>query len=83
MNATTFERVQEVLFQQLNCGRPSITPEAEVIADLGADSIDKVEIVMALEEEFDIEIDNEDEAKALTTVQQIVDLVDKHLALGD
>lgn len=73
---TTFERVQKVLVEQLDVSPDEVTPQASVIDDLGADSLDVVEIVMALEEEFDVEIPDE-EAEKLVTVQKIVDYIDE------
>lgn len=70
----TFERVKKVLVEQLDVSEDEVTPQASVIDDLGADSLDVVEIIMGLEEEFDVEIPDE-EAEKLTTVQKIVDYV--------
>ena len=72
----TFERVKKVLVEQLDVSEDEVTPQASVIDDLGADSLDVVEIIMGLEEEFDVEIPDE-EAEKLTTVQKIVDYVDE------
>ena len=55
-----------------------MTPEASFVDDLGADSLDTVELVMALEEEFDCEIPD-DEAEKITTVQQAIDYINAHL----
>ena len=55
-----------------------ITPEAKFVDDMGADSLDTVELVMALEEEFDLEISDE-EAEKLTTVQKVVDYIEDRL----
>jgi acyl carrier protein len=72
----TFERVKKVLVEQLDVSEDEVTPDASVIDDLGADSLDVVEIVMGLEEEFDVEIPDE-EAERLTTVHKIVEYVDE------
>jgi acyl carrier protein len=64
-----------VLVDQLDVSEDQVTPDASIIDDLGADSLDVVEIIMGLEEEFDIEIPDE-EAEKLTTVHKIVDYVD-------
>jgi acyl carrier protein len=73
---STFERVKKVLIEQLDVSEDEVTPTASIVDDLGADSLDVVEIVMGLEEEFDIEIPDED-AEKLPTVQHIVDYVDE------
>ena len=70
---TTFERVRKILADQLgDISEAEVTPTASIVDDLGADSLDVVEIVMALEEEFEIETPDE-EAEKIKTVQQIVD----------
>jgi acyl carrier protein len=74
---TTFERVRKILVDQLgDISEDEVTPAASIVDDLGADSLDVVEIVMALEEEFEIEIPDED-AEKIKTVQQIVDYIDE------
>ncbi len=72
----TFERVKKVLVEQLDVSEDEVTPQASIVDDLGADSLDVVEIIMGLEEEFDVEIPDED-AEKITTVQQIMDYVDE------
>lgn len=72
----TFDRVKKVLVEQLDAGEDEVTSNASVIEDLGADSLDVVEIIMGLEEEFDIEIPDE-EAEKLTTVQRIVEYIEE------
>ena len=71
----TFERVKKVLVEQLDVSEDEVTPPANIVDDLHADSLDVVEIIMGLEEEFDIEIPDED-AEKITTVQQIIDYVE-------
>ena len=71
----TFERVKKVLVEQLDVSEDEVTPQANIVDDLHADSLDVVEIIMGLEEEFDIEIPDED-AEKITTVQQIMDYVE-------
>ncbi len=68
------EKVQEIVSEQLSVDSGEVKPEAHFADDLGADSLDTVELVMALEEKFDIEIPDED-AEGITTVQQAVDYI--------
>ena len=68
------ERVKKILVEQLGVKEEDVKPEASFVEDLGADSLDTVELVMALEEEFDIEIPDE-EAEKITTVQSAIDYV--------
>ena len=68
------ERVKKIIVEQLGVKEEDVKPEASVVEDLGADSLDTVELVMALEEEFDIEIPDE-EAEKITTVQSAIDYV--------
>ena len=72
------DRVKKIVAEQLGVKEDEITKEASFIDDLGADSLDTVELVMALEEEFDCEIPDE-EAEGITTVQQAIDYVNKNL----
>jgi acyl carrier protein len=67
--------VKKVLVEQLDVSEEEVVPPASIIDDLKADSLDVVEIIMGLEEEFDIEIPDDD-AEKITTVQQIIDYVD-------
>jgi acyl carrier protein len=69
-----FEKVREIVAEQLGATHEEITMEASLIDDLGADSLDIVEIVMAVEEEFDLEI-GEDDLHKLQTVGDIVNYV--------
>ena len=64
--ATVEERVKKIIAEQLGVDEDEVTPEASFVEDLGADSLDTVELVMALEEEFSIEIPDEDAEKILT-----------------
>ncbi len=72
------ERVKKIVVEQLDVGEDSVTNEASFVDDLGADSLDTVELVMALEEEFECEIPDE-EAEKITTVQQAINYVSAHL----
>jgi acyl carrier protein len=71
------ERVKKIVAEQLGV-KEEVSNEASFVDDLGADSLDTVELVMALEEEFDCEIPDE-EAEKITTVQQAIDYVTAHL----
>ncbi len=75
----TFEKVKTVIVDTLNLDEDEITMEANLMEDLGVDSLDVVELVMALEEEFDMKISNED-ASELKTVGAIVSYIDAHKA---
>ena len=72
------ERVEKIVVEQLGVKPEEVTKEASFVDDLGADSLDTVELVMALEEEFETEIPDED-AEKITTVQQATDYVTAHL----
>ena len=71
------EKVKEIIVDQLGVDEKQVNPEASFIDDLGADSLDTVELVMALEEEFDIEIPDED-AEKIATVQNAIDYIKGH-----
>ncbi len=71
------QRVKEIIVDQLGVDEKQVTGEASFIDDLGADSLDQVELVMALEEEFDIEIPDED-AEKIVTVQNAIDYINNH-----
>ena len=68
------ERVAKIVVEQLGVSEDQVKPEASFVDDLGADSLDTVELVMALEEEFECEIPDE-EAENITTVQQAVEYI--------
>ena len=73
------ERVQKIVVEQLGVNEDEVTPNASFVDDLGADSLDTVELVMALEEEFECEIPDE-EAEKITSVQQAIDHINAHLS---
>jgi acyl carrier protein len=75
----TFEQVQEIVASQLDVGKDEVKPEASFANDLGADSLDTVELVMALEEKFGIEIPDED-AEKIATVQDAISYIDSKKA---
>jgi acyl carrier protein len=71
------EKVKQIIVDQLGVDANEVTPEAKFVEDLGADSLDTVELVMALEEEFGIEIPDED-AEKIVTVKDAVDYIRDH-----
>jgi acyl carrier protein len=76
MSSDVAARVKKIIEDQLGVSAEQVTNEASFIDDLGADSLDTVELVMALEEEFDIEIPDED-AEKMTTVGAAIDYLDQ------
>ena len=74
---SSFDKVKEVIMDKLGADEDKITAEASFVDDLGADSLDTVELIMQLEEEFGMEIPDE-EAEKLTTVSSAVDYIDSH-----
>lgn len=75
--STAEERVRKIVIEQLGVTEEQATNAASFVDDLGADSLDTVELVMALEEEFECEIPDED-AEKITTIQQAIDYVNAH-----
>lgn len=71
------EKVKQLISEQLGVDEADITPSAHFIDDLGADSLDQVELIMALEEAFNFQVSDEDAEKILT-VQNAIDYVDRH-----
>ncbi len=71
------EKEKQIISEQLGVEEADVTPSASFVDDLGADSLDNVELVMALEEAFDIEIPD-DAAEKIRTVQDAIDYIDKH-----
>jgi acyl carrier protein len=76
--STIEERVKKIIVEQLGVKEEDVGNEKSFVEDLGADSLDTVELVMALEEEFECEIPDE-EAEKITTVQQAIDYVSTHV----
>jgi len=72
------ERVKKIVIEQLGVKEEEVSSESSFVDDLGADSLDTVELVMALEEEFETEIPDED-AEKITTVQQATAYINEHL----
>ena len=70
------EEVRKIIINQLDISEEEVTPEASFTYDLGADSLDLVELVMAMEEKFDIDIPDED-AEGITTVQKAIAYIDE------
>ena len=79
MSDNNADRVKKIIISQLNVSEEQVTPEASFIDDLGADSLDQVELVMALEEEFETEIP-EDDAEKLQSVGSVISYVESNLS---
>ena len=75
------KRVKEIIVEQLGVNESEVAPEAKFVDDLGADSLDLVELVMALEEEYNMEISDEDAEKILT-VGDAIEYIQSHVAQG-
>ena len=75
--ASIEDRVKKIVIEQLGVKEDEVTSDASFVDDLGADSLDTVELVMALEEEFGTEIPDE-EAEKITTIQQAIDYIQAH-----
>ena len=73
-----YEKMKEIIIHKLGVDENKITKEAKFVEDLGADSLDTVEIIMDFEEEFDVEIPDED-AEQLTTIQSALDYINSKL----
>jgi acyl carrier protein len=71
------EKVKAIVVEQLGVSADEVKPEASFVEDLGADSLDLTELIMAMEEEFDIEIDDE-EAQKILKVKDAIDYIEKH-----
>ncbi len=72
-----FEKIRDIIVEQLGVDAEEVTLESKFIDDLGADSLDIVELIMALEEEFDMEIPDED-AEKISTVGDVVEYIKAH-----
>ena len=75
--ASVEEKVKRIIVDQLGVDEDEVKPESSFVDDLGADSLDVVELVMALEEEFGLEINDED-AEKISTVKQAIDYISSH-----
>jgi len=75
--STTYDRLKKIVVEQLGVEESEVNPEASFVDDLNADSLDLVELIMSLEEEFGMEISDE-EAEKIRTVQDAVDYIDEH-----
>ena len=75
--AMTFETIRDIIVEQLSVEPSMVTEETNLMKDLEADSLDAVEIIMAIEEQFDIEIPDE-EAEKFQTVEDLVEYVEEH-----
>ncbi len=79
MSSTIENKVKKIIIDQLDVTEDEVTPQASFVEDLGADSLDTVEMVMAFEEEFSIEIPDED-AEKIKTVKDAIDYIQKKAA---
>lgn len=78
MASSVEAKVKEIVAEQLGVSEEEVTPSASFIEDLGADSLDIVELIMALEEQYGLEISDE-EAEKIRTVQDVIDYIESHL----
>ena len=69
------DKIREIVVEQLGVDAEQVVPEANIVEDLGADSLDTVELIMAFEEEFDVEIPDTD-AEKIKTVQDVIDYIE-------
>jgi len=76
--ATVSERLKKIIVDQLGVDESEVVPNASFVEDLNADSLDLVELIMSLEEEFKLQISDED-AEKITTVQEADDYIEEHL----
>lgn len=78
MEKSVERRVIEIIIEQLGVSEEEVTPEASFVDDLGADSLDLVELIMAMEEEFGLEISDED-AEKIQTVQDVINYINERI----
>jgi len=78
MTDTVEDRIKKIICEQLDVPEEDVVPEASFVDDLGADSLDQVELIMAMEEEFDVSIPDED-AENIGTVQDVINYVHKYV----
>ena len=76
-DGTTYDRLKKLIVEQLGVDEDEVTPQASFVDDLNADSLDLVELIMSLEEEFGMEISDED-AEKIQKVQDAVDYIEEH-----
>lgn len=76
-DANTYDRLKKIIVEQLGVDEEEVTPQASFVDDLNADSLDLVELIMSLEEEFGMEISDED-AERIQKVQDAVDYIEEH-----
>jgi acyl carrier protein len=76
-DGTTFERLKKIIVEQLGVDEEEVTPPASIVEDLNADSLDLVELIMSLEEEFGMEISDED-AEKIQKVSDAVEFIEEH-----
>jgi acyl carrier protein len=76
-DGTTFERLKKIIVEQLGVDEEEVTPQASFVEDLNADSLDLVELIMSLEEEFGMEISDED-AEKIQKVSDAVEYIEEH-----
>jgi acyl carrier protein len=76
-DGTTFDRLKKIIVEQLGVDEEEVTPQASFVEDLNADSLDLVELIMSLEEEFGMEISDED-AEKIQKVSDAVEFIEEH-----
>ena len=80
MANTTFERLREIIAEQLGVEKDKITPESSFTEDLNADSLDMVDLVMTIEEKFELGEINDEDSRGIQTVQDAVNYIDDKLS---
>jgi len=79
VSVSTFDRLKKIVVDQLGANEADVVPTASFVEDLNADSLDLVELIMSLEEEFGMEIPDDD-AEKITTVGEAVEYIDEHVS---